>query len=374
MSIADKLTSLINTKQDIKSAISEKGVEVTGGMTTYADAIRRIETGGGGGSISSVDIPVGLKFSHSTISELPQLNLDYGYEDGSYMFYKCDNLGRIEGINSKEGSHLTNMNHMFSCCLSLFAIPQLDTSNVIDMSYMFEDCQLLTTLEQLQLDTSNVKYMVGMYMVCPHINTIPLLNTSNVVDMSNMFRQCDSLTTIPQLDTSNVTSMDRMFEYCPSLTNIPLLNTSNVLGMSNMFYQCTSLTTIPQLDTSNVKNMSGMFYRCFKLKSLPLLDTSNVTNIKYIFGADNSPAINIYPELTDLGGFKNLKVDLYGLSYLPNLTVQSLMNIINNLFNLYDLPSTVISRTKILELGTTNLNKLTDEQKAVATNKGWVLA
>ena len=48
MSIADKLTLLINTKQDIKSAISEKGVEVTGGMTTYADAIRRIETGGGG--------------------------------------------------------------------------------------------------------------------------------------------------------------------------------------------------------------------------------------------------------------------------------------------------------------------------------------
>ena len=46
MSIADKLTLLINTKQDIKSAISEKGVEVTGGMTTYADAIRRIETGG----------------------------------------------------------------------------------------------------------------------------------------------------------------------------------------------------------------------------------------------------------------------------------------------------------------------------------------
>ena len=51
MSIADKLTSLINTKQDIKSAISEKGVEVTGGMTTYADAIRRIETGGGGGGL-----------------------------------------------------------------------------------------------------------------------------------------------------------------------------------------------------------------------------------------------------------------------------------------------------------------------------------
>ena len=373
MSIADKLTLLINTKQDIKSAISEKGVEVTGGMTTYADAIRRIETGGGGGSISSIDIPVGLKFGNSTIRELPQLNLDYGYEDGSYMFYDCDKLGRIEGINSKEGSHFTNMNHMFSGCIDLFYIPQLDTSKVTDMSYMFYDCQLLTVLESLQLDTSSATDMSCMYMVCTNINTIPLLNTSNVKNMTRMFEQCSSLTTIPQLDTSNVKIMGGMFQNCPSLTNIPLLNTSNVENMSNMFSGCTSLTTIPQLDTSNVKVMDYMFFGCTKLKSLPLLDTSKVTNIKNIFGANYSPVITSYPELTDLGGFKNLKVDLYGLPYLPNITVQSLMNIINNLFNLNDLPPTVISRTKTLELGTTNLNKLTAEQKAVATNKGWVL-
>lgn len=373
MSIADKLTLLINTKQDIKSAISEKGVEVTGGMTTYADAIRRIETGGGGGSISSIDIPVGLKFGQSTIRELPQLNLGYGYEDGSYMFYDCDKLDRIGGINSKEGSPLTNMDHMFSGCINLYAIPQLDTSNVTNMSHLFDNCQLLTIVEELQLDTSNVKDMSCMYRVCPHINTIPLLNTSNVTDMTRMFYSCGSLTTIPKLDTSNVTSMSGMFQFCPSLTSIPLLNTSKVTNMMNMFYGCKSLTTIPQLDTSNVKDMSGIFYECYKLKSLPLLDTSNVTNIKYIFGSNTTPAINSYPELTDLGGFKNLKVDLYGLPYLPNITVQSLMNIINNLFNLYDLPPTVVGRTRYIELGTTNLNKLTDEQKAVATNKGWVL-
>ena len=64
MSIADKLTLLINTKQDIKSAISEKGVEVTGGMTTYADAIRRIENGGGGDSFY---VPVGLKFGYNSV-------------------------------------------------------------------------------------------------------------------------------------------------------------------------------------------------------------------------------------------------------------------------------------------------------------------
>ena len=43
MSIADKLQDLIDAKADMKSAIESKGVEVTGGLSTYADAIRDIE-------------------------------------------------------------------------------------------------------------------------------------------------------------------------------------------------------------------------------------------------------------------------------------------------------------------------------------------
>ena len=45
MSIADKLQELINSKADMKSAIAEKGVEVEGGLTTYAAAIRKIQQG-----------------------------------------------------------------------------------------------------------------------------------------------------------------------------------------------------------------------------------------------------------------------------------------------------------------------------------------
>ena len=70
-----------------------------------------------------------------------------------------------------------------------------------------------------------------------------------------------------------------------------------------------------------------------------------------------------------MGGFKNIKVD-FDIQKAPNLTVQSLMNVINNL---YDFRANGESTTRTLTLGTTNLNKLTDEQKAVATNKGWNL-
>ena len=350
MSIADKLTLLINTKQDIKSAISEKGVEVTGGMTTYADAIRRIETGGGGGEGDSIYVPIGLKFGCKVQNgpynppdfTLPKLILAEGYTDGSYMFEGTFGLTSINGIYTTNSS-LTNCYRMFHLCVDLTTIPQFNTSNVNNMTEMFDGCTSLTT--------------------------IPQLDTSNVTTMSQMFNECTSLTTIPQLDTSKVENMMYMFWKCSSLTSVPYMITLNVSEMRYMFRGCTSLTTIPQLDTSRAQYIYGMFMECSGLKSLPLLDFSSVMGgNNELFDIPSSSNETPYPDLTDLGGFKNLKYDL-NLSGMPNLTVQSLMNVINNLKNLN---GTGLS-PKTLTLGTTNLNKLTDEQKAVATNKGWVL-
>ena len=159
--------------------------------------------------------------------------------------------------------------------------------------------------------------------------------------MSDMLYECGNLTTIPQFDTSNVENFYNCFDYC------------------------NALITIPELNTSKAKNVSYMFGSCTSLRSIPLLDFGNVTSASNMFGWSNIKT------LTDLGGFKNLKIDFKnGLNQLPNLTVQSLMNVINNL---YDFRANGETTTKTLQLGTTNLNKLTDEQKAVATNKGWSL-
>ena len=94
---------------------------------------------------------------------------------------------------------------------------------------------------------------------------VPMVDTSNVTDMSYMFNGCSALTTIPQLDTSNVTNMSSMFNGCYTLTAIPQLDTSSVTSMSSMFIGCSVLTTIPQLDTSNVTSMGSMFSSCYKL-------------------------------------------------------------------------------------------------------------
>ena len=141
---------------------------------------------------------------------------------------------------------------------------------------------------------------------------------------------------------------------------------NNVTTLESMFQDCASLTTIPQFDSSKVSDMGFMFYGCDALRSIPLLDCSNVKSTGSMF---NSDFMSDHEYLTDLGGFKNLKVGLR-LNKSPNLTVQSLMHVINNL---YDFVGNGETTTRTLQLGTTNLNKLTAEQKAVATNKGWVL-
>ena len=161
----------------------------------------------------------------------------------------------------------------------------------------------------------------------------------------------------PKFDTSAETNMSNMFSDCKTLTTIPLLNTANVTSMSSMFSHCTSLTSIPQFDTSKVTNMMMMFYNCSSLTSIPLLDTSKIVNTMYMFSKCG--------KLTTLGGFTGLNVDL-DLSPCPLLTKESILNVFNKAAN-------VTSSPKTLTLGTTNLSKLTDTEKAIATRKGWVL-
>lgn len=202
----------------------------------------------------------------------------------------------------------------------------------------------------------------------------PLTNTGSGTKFSNMFRNCPALIYVPSYNTSNGTSFSSMFNGCTSLTTISQLDTSNATTFASMFSGCTSLTSIPELDASNVTSMDQMFMNCAYLLSIPELNAQNVTNIQSI-------CYSCY-RLIDLGGFKNL-----GKAYLTtraanytyytltlnscgNLTHESLMNVINNLYDI----ATAGVQTQKLVLGSTNLAKLSTEEIAIATNKGWTVS
>ena len=173
-----------------------------------------------------------------------------------------------------------------------------------------------------------------------------------------MFRDCSSLTAIPPMDTSYVNDMYYMFYGCSSLTEIPVMDTSNVNTMGGMFQGCSSLTSVPEMNTSQATDMSAMFQGCTSLTSVPEMDTSKVTNMFGMFDDSFS--------LTDLGGFIGLKVDL-NLVESNLLAHDSLLNVINK-------AADVTASPKTLTLGFTNLAKLSDAEKGIATSKGWTLA
>ena len=240
-------------------------------------------------------------------------------------------------------------------------------------SSKYKIIQLIKAIPPMSIE-SNVTDLNYMFNGCSSLLTIPSLDTSNVTNMSYMFNGCMTLTTIPLLDTSNVTDMTYTFGYCSSLLTIPLLDTSKVTDMTYMFFSCKALTTIPSLDTSNVTNMSYMFNGCKALTTIPSLDTSNATNITHWFDGCNN--------LENIGGFQNLGnaysktssagYSRYELNFSSSkkLTHDSLMNVINKLYDI----KTKGCKAQKLVLGTDNKAKLTAEEIAIATNKGWTVS
>lgn len=194
---------------------------------------------------------------------------------------------------------------------------------------------------------------------------------SSQTSLSYKFTYNINLVYMPLVDTSNATNFSSMFVSCLNLNTIPQLNTSNGTNFSSMFSYCYNLQKVPQLNTSTGTNFSNMFYYCSTLKEIGLLDLGNATNINALLGNDESIQI--------LGGFKDLGKNYstsqsenysnytLNLSSCSKLTHDSLMNVINNL---YDIKTKGCNNQKLV-LGNTNLAKLSAEEIAIATNKGW---
>ena len=133
-----------------------------------------------------------------------------------------------------------------------FSPSLFNTSNVIDMNHMFEDCHSLTSVDVSHFDTANVRNMSYMFDECIKLTAIDVshFNTAKVSDMTNMFAYCESLTS---LDVTN-------------------FNTAAVGDVLKMFWQCSNLTSLDlhSFNTRKVSDYIDMFQGCDKLAKLDL--------------------------------------------------------------------------------------------------------
>ena len=214
----------------------------------------------------------------------------------------------------------------------------------------------LTEFPSEGLDFSQKTKFVRCWSNCDKLTSFPLINTSMGTNFNYAWFYCSKLTEFPMLDLSKGTNFSYTWANCSMLTSLPQLDLSSGTNFGSAWRGCSSLTSFPQLDLSGGTNFYNAWGDCYSLTELPALNLSKGGSFTYAWQNCSS--------LTNLGGFGTIRASI-DLSPCTKLTVDSLMNIINQ-------AATVTRET--MTLGSTNLAKLTDEQKAVATNKGWTLA
>lgn len=287
----------------------------------------------------------------------------------------CTELLKVGDFNSEKIQYSKGAN------VFIDAKPVYDITNITITANGEYTAPELTAYDTISVDVPAPKISVQdsgiKFAYFPKSEIPDYYDFDGITNMERLFYS-SNLTILPKIDTTNVTSLSYTFAYT-NFETLPYMVTTNVTSLYYAFTECRKLTTLPNLDTRNVDTAAYFLQSCSNLVSLPEFDFGSVTSFSAPFGYSK------LTKLTDIGGFKNLKcsVTSYFLDYLPNLTVDSLMNVINGLWDWTDYPDgkapinngTIknFGKTHTLKIGQTNLDKLTAEQIAVATAKGWTL-
>lgn len=248
--------------------------------------------------------------------ELRILNILINLED---MFYKCESLKNIEGLEFLNTEEVHTFKNMFYGCINLSdlnPIKKWDVSKGNNFECMFNHCKSLIDLDALKnWDVSNGINFSGMFTQCKKLKDLNALKNWNVSKGDNfglMFFRCKSLEDLNGLKNWNVSNgliFLGMFSECVSLSNINGLknwNISNGKNFSDMFALCKSIKNLEALklwNFCNAKMCSRMFENCLSLTDINCLKNWNVSNI-----VDFSSLFCYCISLSDITALKNWDV------------------------------------------------------------------
>lgn len=186
-------------------------------------------------------------------------------------------------------------------------------------------------------------------------------------------------------------------------TSVPeIFDFNGVTDMNEMFFgtELNDLSTLANLDLSECHNFSAMFSQCYNIDDASIISTwiypsdsnwgqvfSNAPNIKscpaiYTEGVDDYYQgaafwnYSDYNNLTDFGGYIGLKYNMtksYCFDKCVNFTHQTLINILNGLYDFTGNGETPESNQGQIAFPQVLMDKLSEDDKMIAINKGWQL-
>ncbi|WP_291632003.1 BspA family leucine-rich repeat surface protein, partial [Clostridium sp.] len=331
-------------------------------------------------------------------------------------FRDCASLVEINGIETWDISGAKSLDTTFYNCASLtdeqfVKLSNLDVSNVTSYNNAFNGCKLMTTNRFMDgwVMTKATSFS-STFANCTRLIECILINKyiSNDLYMQGFLSNCSSLTTLDLTNLCDTTKQVNLtgynvFDKCSSLTENPYhqlmpngkvnnLNFIGLTGLTNNTLDCSSY------DTSRVESISpgDVVTKIIGISgdvkcSVSCRYTKGDVEIKdyylklqthqqydwFYYGVNGTIKnidVNFVTKEGEESDYKveNLKVGL-GISFImkftdPKWTVNSFVSFFNCL---YDYASEGASANYTIQIGSTNLAKLTDEQIAIATNKGW---
>lgn len=418
MAIAEKLAYLSGTKEAIRQAITDKGVEVPESLPFrgYADKIGEINTGGGtdpasvykatrpadwlpmptpqnneiymlfhipagassliafcvdctgGYTVECGAIADGAFAANASMTQTKTSGQKYENELFAADFSNITSDGMAQCMIKISGANITafeNRQYGFSSYHSSWNIVEIACQCEGMTSFICggnSDSVAMKKLRYFAMYGENqITSTGGMFQSCSGLIAVLALYTGNTTSMGSMFYECRSLLAIPEMDTHQNASLYQTFYQCNSLLRVPNMNTQAVTNMNSTFNGCRQLTEIPALNTQMVTNMGDVFSSCYGLVKLPVLDISGLTMTTSMFSSCfalakvtfNPDGVWASPQAIDLKGCSLMRPALVELfQSLPSIGVAKTLTIKNN-------PGAA---------------ELTEEDIAIATEKGWTLA
>ncbi len=236
-----------------------------------------------------------------------------------------------------------------------------ESTEIQIVSSFFSGFSALKKVSNIELTDYNYDYISAyrLFYSCNNLNDfteiLPFLDKYKLCNCQYMFGNCIS---IQEVQFNEALKHIKLI-YKPTIM-------SNSLKLEDFLSSNQYITKIDiPFDTSEVTSIREMFTSCSKLKNISAFDCSSVTDIQSVF--QSCP-------VETFGGFINLGKNLKSLKYFyPNLpstlSHASLLNILNGLYDI----SNTDAVNSLFDLGDTLLAKLSDEEKKIATDKGWKL-
>ena len=272
-------------------------------------------------------------------------------------FSGCTNLEKVTILNpSSDGGFGA---YVFNSCSNLTTVILPNNAKIIT-SNMFNGNKNLMTVN---FPSSITKIGTNAFYNCTNLKNLDIPDNASYTLGNSVFYNSGITEECAKNIVAHATSIgDNLFQSCLSLVNVEVPVFAN-----HMFNNCTALESVSLSDGTTTIGYC-IFNGCKALKTVCLPSSiTAATNNSLTSTSSSYYAFYNCTALEDVQLGKDWNMSLR-LNVSNNLTVDSMVAMFNSLKDLTG------DTAKTLTLGSTNLAKLTDEQKAIATNKNWTLA